>query len=47
MNEVYALEGANLRQLTKHNDKLLVGAAAGDDRGLPVEEQGRHRGART
>ena len=24
MNEVYALEGANLRQLTKHNDKLLA-----------------------
>jgi dipeptidyl aminopeptidase/acylaminoacyl peptidase len=23
MNEVYALEGGNLRQLTKHNDKLL------------------------
>ncbi len=23
MNEVYALEGPNLRQLTKHNDKLL------------------------
>ena len=23
MNEVYALEGSNLRQLTKHNDKLL------------------------
>ena len=23
VNEVYALEGANLRQLTKHNDKLL------------------------
>jgi dipeptidyl aminopeptidase/acylaminoacyl peptidase len=23
MNEVYALEGANLRRLTKHNDKLL------------------------
>jgi dipeptidyl aminopeptidase/acylaminoacyl peptidase len=24
MNEVYALEGSNLRQLTKHNDKLLT-----------------------
>jgi dipeptidyl aminopeptidase/acylaminoacyl peptidase len=24
MNEVYALEGSNLRQLTKHNDKLLA-----------------------
>lgn len=24
MNEVYALEGSNLRQLTRHNDKLLA-----------------------
>ena len=24
LNEVYALEGSNLRQLTKHNDKLLA-----------------------
>ena len=44
--EVYALENGALRQLTHQNDEWLHGAAARHDRGVHLDEQGRHRGPR-
>ena len=43
--EIFALEGSAFRQLTSHNDALVKELRPGDDRRLPVPEQGRHRGA--
>ncbi len=44
--EVHALENGALRKLTKENDDLLAQLQLAHDRGLHVEEQGRHGGER-